>query len=300
MFRIIKEIKMGKSLYEYDLHTIEGLPYALYFSDISAYNGEKVPLHWHREFEITLVTKGRVKAFVDDVEMILEKGEGLFVNSEMFHGYTKIENEESEFLTAVFDSSFITGSESENFLFKKYVEPVIKSENLRFVKFSQNTGWHSVFLDNMKRLFEIKVPETEYSEFFVREMLAREICLLHDNNDLQKAPDLRGFNYTVSKMTDYIKANYTEDISVGDIAKSANISRRECFRKFSESMGITPFDYLDSVRIKAATVLLTESDKTITEICYETGFSSGSYFSTKFKKAIGCSPAEYRKISIKN
>ena len=73
MFRIIKEIKMGKSLYEYDLHTTEGLPYALYFSDISAYTGEKVPLHWHREFEITLVTKGRVKAFVDDVEMILEK-----------------------------------------------------------------------------------------------------------------------------------------------------------------------------------------------------------------------------------
>ena len=117
---------MGKNLYEYDLHTTEGLPYALYFLDISAYSGEKVPLHWHREFEITLVTKGRVKAFVDDVEMILEKGEGLFVNSEMFHGYTKIENEESEFLTAVFDASFITGSESENFLFCNAGEIVIK------------------------------------------------------------------------------------------------------------------------------------------------------------------------------
>ena len=103
------------------------------------------------------------------------------------------------------------------------------------------------------------------------------------------------FAVKILKMTDYIKANYTEDISVGDIAKSANISKRECFRKFSESMGITPFDYLDSVRIKAAIILLSESDKTITEICYETGFSSGSYFSTKFKKAMGCSPAEYRK-----
>ncbi len=295
MFRIIKELKMGKNLYEYDLHTTEGLPYALYFSDISAYNGEKVPLHWHRELEITLVTKGRIKAFVDDVEMILEKGEVLFVNSEMFHGYTKIENEESEFLTAVFDFSFITGSKSENFLFKKYVEPIIKSENLRFVKFSRNTEWHALFIDNMNELFEMIISETKYSEFFVREMLAKEICLLHDNSDLQKVHDFRGLNYTVSKMTDYIKLNYTEEISVGDIAKSANVSRRECFRKFSESMGITPFDYLNSVRIKAAMVLLTEGDKTITEICYETGFSSGSYFSTKFKKAIGCSPAEYRK-----
>lgn len=300
MLKKVRELKMDKSLYQYDLHTTDGLPYALYFSDIDYYVGHQSPLHWHREFEITIVTKGKVKAFVDDIEMILEKGEGLFVNSEMFHGYRKIENEGCEFLTAVFDSSFITGSESENFLFKKYIEPVIKSENLRFVKLSQNNDWHSEFLKNMDELFEANILELEYSEFFVREILTKEIRLLHENNNLYKAPDLRGLNFTISKMTDYIKANYTEDISVGDIAKSANISRRECFRKFSESMGITPFDYLDSVRIKAATVLLTESDKTITEICYETGFSSGSYFSTKFKKAIGCSPAEYRKNSIKN
>lgn len=295
MLKIIKEIKMGKSLYEYDVHRTDGLPYALYFSEISDYVDQKVPLHWHREFEITFITKGRIKAFIDNAEMILEKGEGLFVNSEMFHGYSKIENEEGQFLTAVFDSSFITGSDSKNYLFKKYVEPVIKNDDLRFVKFSPNNEWHSIFLNNIKKLFDIKIPETDYSEFYAREMLAREICLLHDNNDFFKAPDLRGMNFTVSKMTDYIKANYSEDISVGDIAKSANISRRECFRKFSESMGVTPFDYLDSVRIKAATLLLEESDKTITEICYETGFSSGSYFSTKFKKAMGCSPAEYRK-----
>lgn len=286
---------MGKSLYEYDLHSTDGLPYAIYFSDISNYIGHHVPLHWHREFEITLVTKGRVKVFVDDIEMILENGDGIFINSEMFHGYTKIEAEAAEFITVVFDQSFITGSESENYLFKKYVGPVIKNDNLKFVKFSESVEWHSIFLKNMKRLFEIEIPETNYSEFFVREMLAREICLLHDNNDLYKTPELRGMNFTISKMTEFIKANYTEDISVGDIAKSANISRRECFRKFSESMGVTPFDYLDLVRIKSASLLLSETEKTITEICYETGFSSGSYFSTKFKKAMGCSPAEYRK-----
>ena len=127
-------------------------------------------------------------------------------------------------------------------------------------------------------------------------MLSKEIYLLYYNNDLYRAPELRGLNFTISKMTDFIKSSYTEDISVGDIAKSANISRRECFRKFSESMGITPFDYLDSVRIKAASLLLMETDKTVTEICYETGFSSGSYFSTKFKKAMGCSPSEYRRL----
>lgn len=294
MFKIIKEIKMGKSLYEYDLHRTDGVDYALYFSDISSYVGKKVPLHWHREFEITLVTKGRVKIFLDSIETVLEEGEGVFINSEIFHGYNKFENENSQFLTVVFDSSFIIGSENENLLFSKYIDPLISNSNLGFIKFSPNIDWHCLCLENINNLFNFNFSEPYY-EFSIREFLTKVICLIHQNNSDYKTPDLHGMNFTVSKMTDFIKENYTEPISVTDIANSANISRRDCFRKFRDSVGITPLDYLDSVRIKAAVLLLSESDKTVTEIGLDCGFESGSYFSAKFKKAMGISPTEYKK-----
>lgn len=294
MFKIIKELNIGKNLYEYDLHRTDGVAYAFYFSDISSYIGQKVPLHWHREFEITLVKKGRIKIFLDNLETILEEGEGVFINSEVFHGYNKFENKNSEFLTVVFDSSFITGSESENHLFSKYIDPLISNSNLDFIKFSPNIDWHCRCLENINCLFNLNSSEPYY-EFSIREFLTKTICLIHRNNSTHKIHDLCGMNFTVTKMTDFIRENYTEPISVIDIANSANISRRDCFRKFRDSMGITPIDYLDSVRIKAAVLLLSESDKTITEIGLDCGFESGSYFSTKFKKAIGISPAEYKK-----
>lgn len=299
LFKRIKELKIGKSLYEYDLHVTDGLPYSLYFADISDYANESVPLHWHREFEIVVVTKGKIKAFVDDIEIIIEKGEGAFFNAEMFHGYTQTEGMDAQFLTAVFAPSFITGSESENPFFTKYILPIINNGELRFIKFSPSVSWHAECLEYAEKLFAMDEAQSPYYDFSARDYLTKIICLIHANNRSYHNPELCGMNFSITKMTDYIKNNYTDDISVCDIAKSANISRRDCFRKFRESMGVTPFDYLDSVRIKAASLLLLETDKTITEICYETGFSSGSYFSTKFKKAMGCSPAEFRKNNAK-
>lgn len=299
MFKIIKELKMGKSLYQYELHRTDGLPYAVYFSDISSYVGERIPLHWHREFEISYITEGKVKFFVDDAEMVLEKGEGLFVNSGMFHGCRKLEKENGQFITAVFDASFIFGGEKENIYFTKYLKPVIDNKNIRFIKLSPEINWQWECLRYMKKLSDIENTETPYYEFLIRDYLTREICIIDENNKQKEEVQPRGADSEISVMTDFIKANYAEDISVLDIANSANVSRRECFRRFHESMAVTPFDYLDSVRIKAAMALLAESEKTVTEICYETGFSSGSYFSLKFKKAIGCSPLEYRKNTKK-
>lgn len=285
---------MGKSLYEYDMHLTDGLCYALYFSNISDYVDQKVPLHWHKEFELTFVTKGKVNLFLDNVETILHEGDGIFINSEVFHGYSKAENSEAEFLTAVFDQSFITGSETENLYSTKYIYPIIENSSLSFIKFSPNIEWHCECIANIKNLFSIDAKEP-YCEFFVREFLTKILCTIHKHNTSYKTPKLQGMNFTVTKMTDFIKNNYFEDISVFDIANSVNISKRDCFRKFRENLGITPLDYLDSVRIRYAALLICKTEKSITDICYEVGFSSGSYFSTKFKKSIGCSPAEYRK-----
>jgi AraC-like DNA-binding protein len=65
-----------------------------------------------------------------------------------------------------------------------------------------------------------------------------------------------------------------------------------CFRK---EVGVTPVAYLNRYRINQAKRLLTETDKSITEVSVEVGFSDSGYFSRVFRREVGLSPEAYRR-----
>ena len=95
-------------------------------------------------------------------------------------------------------------------------------------------------------------------------------------------------------MLDYIHENFSQPITISQIAASASISRSECFRCFSDMSHITPMEYLNQYRMFEATRQLTTTNKPITDICYAVGFNSTSYFSKEFKKIYQMTPREYR------
>ena len=69
-----------------------------------------------------------------------------------------------------------------------------------------------------------------------------------------------------------------------------------CFHNcFKRSTGKTLRDFVEDVRLEIAVNLLINTDKTLTEIAYECGFSSQSYFSYAFKKKMNVTPREYVK-----
>ncbi len=82
---------------------------------------------------------------------------------------------------------------------------------------------------------------------------------------------------------------------VEDIAEMLGMSRSQLYRAFVEKYGISPKEYIDSLRIKLAKTLLEYGGTSVAEVCYSTGFSDPLYFSAVFKKRMGCSPSAYRK-----
>jgi AraC family transcriptional regulator len=64
--------------------------------------------------------------------------------------------------------------------------------------------------------------------------------------------------------------------------------------KFRESIGISPYQYVIDERMNAACLMLTDSNKSITEICFTLGFSSQSAFTNLFRKKTGLSPTAFR------
>jgi AraC-like DNA-binding protein len=90
------------------------------------------------------------------------------------------------------------------------------------------------------------------------------------------------------------RRNFAKPLTLGEVAWHTKMSEEHLARIFRKITGQTVFDYLLTVRLENAKTLLINSNKTLTEIAAETGFSSLSLFSRNFGKAIGQSPSAYR------
>lgn len=104
-------------------------------------------------------------------------------------------------------------------------------------------------------------------------------------------------NYQLSILKDmlrFIYQNYDRKISLDQICQTGKVGKTTCCAVFRRYTNETPVSYLTGYRLKKAIRLLETTDKTVSEICFETGFSGASYFTETFHKFCGCTPTEYR------
>lgn len=94
----------------------------------------------------------------------------------------------------------------------------------------------------------------------------------------------------------FIKDNLTDKaISVDHLAEKACMSASHFHKKFKNTLGISPIDYINSEKIKFSKKLIKDSkDFTISEIAYKSGFNSTSYFNRQFKKMELMTPQQFK------
>ena len=101
----------------------------------------------------------------------------------------------------------------------------------------------------------------------------------------------------LADLTAIIEANLDQPtLSVDDVARSLGVSQMQLYRKVKALLGTGVSDYIQSLRLTKARLLLLQEGSTIAEIAYLTGFSSPSYFSTAFKGKYQVSPSEYKAL----
>ena len=96
-----------------------------------------------------------------------------------------------------------------------------------------------------------------------------------------------------------LRKNYQRELCLADLLAEVHMSKSYFLRLFRRYMGTTPYNYLVNFRITQAKELLVLTDHSISEIAQEVGFGDASNFSTRFAKATGQSPLQYRKSALK-
>ncbi|MGO4380992.1 helix-turn-helix domain-containing protein [Pseudoduganella sp. RAF53_2] len=100
--------------------------------------------------------------------------------------------------------------------------------------------------------------------------------------------------YKLRRALEYIEQHFHDDIGFQDIAGHVGISPFHFARLFKQATGESPHQRIMRCRIDAAKRMLLESDKPISDIAFEVGYKSQSYFTTRFALLAGMPPAAYR------
>jgi AraC-like DNA-binding protein len=124
-----------------------------------------------------------------------------------------------------------------------------------------------------------------FGELFI--LLSREIKDLLKSNQIIH-------NDHLGKALDFINSKYFDDVDMQMVADETGVSPRYLRKLFSEYLGISPVDYITSLRIAKAKELMKDPAQSLKEIGYAAGFGNQQYFSKRFKLETGFSPNDYR------
>ena len=105
-------------------------------------------------------------------------------------------------------------------------------------------------------------------------------------------------NRWMLRARDAMDRGYARPLDVPALAAIAHVSEAHFIRTFRATFGETPHRYLQRRRVERALSLLRETDRSVSEICLDVGFTSLGTFGRTFREVMGESPSEYRRRAV--
>lgn len=277
-------------------HSSQLVPFSYYKCFIPDYFAS-VPLHWHSEFEINFIISGCAEFICGDKKFISSEGDIIFVPPNMLHAVYPHEDHRQRYDTVVFSPEMLGLSENDRCA-AECLRPVANGRAEINTRITREHIYYSELKTTVQNIFSCARGNTPQLDMLMKSELLRLFWLLGESGDIFYAAD-----NTVSRSEmirpaiEYMNENFSEAVTVDMLAEAAHLSKSYFMRRFKEAAGVGTIEYLSQLRIKKACEILSETDKTAAETAFECGFRNLSNFNRRFRKTVGCTPKEYRKIN---
>lgn len=291
----IKNFKIDHNLKELTEHRTVEMPIACYETTINQNINGYIPLHWHDEIQFVLIRKGEAVFQINEEKLTVQEGEGIFINSGCLHMAEDKTHSGCVYICLNVSPQFVLPQE----LYTSYVYPYIQATNLPYLYLNAQQPWGNNILDAISSIHQWIKQKTPYYEidinlqltFIWKNLIVNGFPLEYDQTAMVKSERMK-------QMLHWIHLHYAENIRLDDIARAGQLSRSECCRYFKRMLKTTPLSYVIDYRIQKSLVLLQQADASVTEVSYQVGFNSTSYFIDKFRQTMNMTPLAYKKSNL--
>ncbi|GFI08284.1 bifunctional transcriptional activator/DNA repair enzyme AdaA [Lachnospiraceae bacterium] len=248
--------------------------------------------HMHKEFEICMVLSGTITIYTSQETQNFEKGDLILFNPYQTHELHSL-TEKSIILSIQAASGFCKRAYPE-ISRVKFEDVVLSMEKLE----CGEKGIHYL----QKLLLEVSkiyLRKEDNYEFFCMSRLYEVFGILLSSQKWQIISEKeRTERYNrgkrLKRITDYIEMHFMEKILLSDIADMENLSLYYLSHLFKETLGLSFQQYVALLRFERARKMVEQTNKSLTEISMECGFSDYRYLNKIYQKQLGYTPIEYR------
>ena len=238
--------------------------------------------HWHDCYEIEYIVSGRATERINDCEYEAIPRDIFLLTPNDFHQFVDY-TENITIVNIMFPEEIIWEqllSKLETKAFNMNVFARLEEDESEKVK-----ALVSVFEKEIEQKKSGYVQNVHSIINIIVSIILRE--RFKENN-------VGGQYSSVKRAIDYIKNNFQKPLTLVDVAKEVNLEPNYFSSIFSKKLKTTFKSFLNEIRLNNAVKELKNSEKSILDICYSSGYGSISNFNRMFKKRYGMSPREYR------
>jgi AraC-like DNA-binding protein len=268
------------------------LPLQVYIRDPQP----EFPLHSHGFDELVIILKGTALHEINGQKFPVRAGDVFVVSQNHEHQYLEMHG--LALANILFDPDALDIAHWDiralpgfHVLFS--LEPAFRTQHnfrSRLQLSEPNLEQMNALVQNLTREAEERNPGYRVMAKGLFMQLAVSLSRAYSAAQTEESLDLLRIGDAIA----HIETNYADKISLDVLARKSHLSNRQFSRVFEKCIGRSPIAHLMHVRCHKAAELLKNTDRTITDIAFECGFSDSNYFTRCFRKTMGRTPKQFR------
>ena len=252
--------------------------------------------NWHHGMEL-IYSEASLILFINNKRINVVPGDIIFVNPRSIHRAYR--RSTGDIYAIVFDLKLLKISCSTPNATSLIVDEILAQNKKFCTKPEPSTELYRGLKPPIAAITEYACKTIPAGEDTCRIMscLYQIMAECYRANFFEEVTQPRRMNY-IMKLIDYIDTNYSSDITISSLSKEINLTEAYLYQLFREYIGLSPKNYINSVRIREACRLLMRG-KNVSDTAICVGFSNVSYFIKLFKDTTGYPPHQWAKKQSK-
>ena len=260
----------------YNMAAVKSITFEVYDDDPLCFR-----MHWHERMEILRIRKGKIKIDFGTFSSVFKEGEVVIIHPNQLHKGTLI-GEYVKYDTFMFDlRSFYNDTD----VCKKYLPPVFDGKT-RFMQSTDNKDIISC-IDSA-----IACSSNGTNNFYITSLIYKLFALLYENCLIEESKN-ESIDKSIQEVVEFIEKNYSSDLTTEKLSTHFKYSKPYFCRKFKDSTGLSPMNYIKILRVEKAYKFLKNGENDVSEISVKCGFTDPNYFTRCFKAHFGFPPSHY-------